>query len=74
MTQETPEVDDETTEETSGVDDETSKTEAELDNIDDKKSVEHTSGVMNLHRQSRTDYNSKNYNDNMFNITEKYTR
>ena len=29
------------------------------------------SGGMNLYRQSHNDYNHKNYNDNVFNITDK---
>ena len=63
-TEKTSGLDDETTEETPGMDD-------EIPDKKEDKSVEHTSGGLNLCRQSRKVYSRKKCNDNMFNTTNE---
>ena len=68
--EELPWVDD--VKETPGVDDETPGDETESNKVEvEEKSTERTSGGMNLRRQPQKEYNCKNYNDNVFNITDK---
>ena len=57
------------------MDDETPENENESDKVKvDNKSTKHTSGGMSLRRQPRKKYNCKNYNDNVFNVTNTNTQ
>ena len=67
--EEIPGVDD--AKETPGVGDDAPETTYEPDEAEvEEKNIERTSGIMNLHRQPRKEYNRKNY-DNIFKITDK---